>query len=146
MKKTLVILLMVLLSANLFAIEAGDYVKTDDGTFFFKKVRRGVNCCLVGIKENGEKVKFTKPEILAYAKDGQVYEKMPLYNNNQLSGEEVFMALVTYRHGLKLFKYENMTGSSSTKFRRYFVFKGDKFVLEVNERNRPTMISFFNAD
>jgi hypothetical protein len=146
MKKFMVILVMALISVNLVAMEIGDYVKTADGTFFFKKVRQGVNCCLVGIKENGEKVKFTKPEILAYAKDGQVYEKVALYNNNQPSGEEVFMALVTYRHGLKLYKYENMAGQSSTKFRRYFVFKGEKFMLEINERNRSTMISFFNAD
>jgi hypothetical protein len=146
MKKITFILVLALFSVNLVALEIGDYVKTSDGTFFFKRVRQGINCCLVGIKENGEKVKFMKPEIIAYAKDGQVYEKMPLYNSNQASGEKVFMALVTYRHGLKLYKYENMAGQSSSKFRRYFVFKGEKFMLEINEKNRPTMISFFNAD
>jgi hypothetical protein len=146
MKKILVILMMVLFSANLFAIDAGDYVKTENGTFFFKKVKQGIKCCLIGVKENGEKVKFMKPEILAFCKDGQVYEKMPVYNENKPTDQKEFMALVTYRHGMKLYKYENMSATDSNKFRRYFVFKGDKFVLEVNEKNRPTMISFFNSD
>jgi hypothetical protein len=145
MKKVVVILLMVFFSANLFAEVHGDYVKTENGTFFFKKVKQGIKCCLVGITENGEKVKFTKPEIVSFCKDGQVYEKMPLYNDNKPTDKQEFMALVCYRHGMKLYKYENMNNSSMDQFRRYFIFKGDKYVLEVTEKNRPTLISFFNS-
>ena len=145
MKKILVILVMAFFSANLLANDHGDYVRTDEGTFFFKRVKMGINCCLVGVTENGEKVKFNKPQILAYCKDNQVYEKVRLYNNNEATDKEEFMALVTYRHGLKLYKYENMNGIASEKFRRYFIFKGDKYVLEVTERNRPTLVSFFNS-
>jgi hypothetical protein len=145
MKKIVVILFMAFLSANLFASEHGDYVKTEKGTFFFKKVKHGINCCLVGVTEEGEKIKFVKTEIISFCLDGQVYEKMPLYNDNKPTDTQEFMALVCYRHGMKLYKYENMGHSSVDKFRRYFIFKGDKYVLEVTERNRPTLTAFFNS-
>lgn len=145
MKKIVVFLLMAFFSVNLFAAAHGDYVKTEKGTFFFKRVKQGVKCCLVGISENGEKIKFSKPEILAFARDGQVYEKVPLYKDNKPTERQEFMALVSYRHGMKLYKYENVDGSPAQQFRHYYIFKGDKYVLEVTEKNRPTLVAFFNS-
>jgi len=145
MKKLFVIILMVFLSANLFAEVHGDYIKTENGTFFFKRVRQGVKCCLVGVTESGEKMKFTKPDILSFCKDGQVFEKMPLYKNDKLTDKQEFMALVCYRHGMKLYKYENMSGSSDQHFRHYYIFNGNNYVLEVTEKNKPTLVSFFNS-
>jgi hypothetical protein len=145
MKKIVVFLLMVLMSATLYAKDHGNYVQTNQGTFFFKKVKIGITGCVIGIKENGERVKFQKSEILTFAKGGLQYEKRPVYKENKPTGEEGFMALVCYRNGLKLFKYEYMSSNTQTQSRRYYVFKGDKFVVELDDRNKPTLTAFFNA-
>ena len=55
MKKLLVILSMVFISTGLMASTAeGDFVRTEDGTFFFKKVKIGLTSNFVGIKANGK--------------------------------------------------------------------------------------------
>jgi hypothetical protein len=46
---------------------------------------------------------------------------------------------------MKLYKYENLNGPTAVQFRHYYIFKGDKYVLEVTEKNRPTLVAFFNS-
>jgi hypothetical protein len=55
MKKLLVILSMVLISTGLMATNGeGDFIRTSEGTFFFKKVKVGITSNFVGVKENGK--------------------------------------------------------------------------------------------
>ena len=145
MKRTFLFLTLVLFSATLLAENYGDYVITGQGTFFFKKVKFGINCCLVGIKENGEKVKFKKAEILSFEKGGQQFEKRPVYKGNEPTGEQEFMALVCYRKGMKLYEYEYISKVSQAPSRRYYVFKGDKFICEMDNANKPTLSAFFTG-
>lgn len=135
--------MMVLFGTAIFAKEHVNYVKTSDGTFFFKKVKYGISCCLVGVKDNGDKVKFEKSEILSFAKDGQLYEKMPVYKGNKPTGEEEFMAVKCYRNGLTLYEYEYVSKKTDQPARRYYVFKGDKYMCEMDNTNKPTLCDFF---
>jgi hypothetical protein len=146
MKKLILFMVMVLFSAASFANGDGDFVKTEEGTFFFKKVRSGIKCCLVGIKENGEKVQFKKSEIISFSLGGKQFEKMPVYKSNQATGDEDFMQLVCYRNGMKLYEYEYTSKASNNSCRRYYVFKGDKFVVEMDNMNKPTLTAFFKGE
>jgi hypothetical protein len=134
---------MVLFSTAIFAKEHVNYVKTSDGTFFFKKVKHGISCCLVGVKDNGDKVKFEKSEILAFAKDGQLYEKKPVYKGNKQTGEMEFMAVKCIRNGLTLYEYEYISKKTDQAARRYYVFKGDEYMCEMDNTNKPTLCDFF---
>lgn len=147
MKKLLVILSMVLISTSLMAtIGEGDFVQTNEGTFFFKKVKIGLTSNFIGIKDNGERVKFNNADVIAYSKDGERFEKMPVYKNNELTGEKDFMKVVSYRNKMKLYEYEYLSVNTKKQSRRYYVFKGDKFVVEMDYVNRETLTAFFDAN
>ena len=147
MKKLLVILSMVFISTGLIASTAeGDFVRTEDGTFFFKKVKIGLTSNFVGIKANGERVKFSNSDVIAYCKNGEHFEKMPVYKNNVLIGKNDFMKVVCYRNGMKLYEYEYLSENTGKQSRRYYVFKGEKFVVEMDYANRSTLTAFFDAN
>ena len=147
MKKLLVILSMVLISTSLMATtEEGDFVKTDEGTFFFKKVKITATANFIGVKTNGERVKFKNLDVLAYSKSGEHFEKMPVYKNNVLIGKEEFMKVVCYRNGMKLYEYEYLSENTGKQSRRYYVFKAEKFVVEMDYANRGTLTAFFDAN
>jgi hypothetical protein len=143
MKKFALLFSMLLLGATFLAAHEGDYVVTKDGTFFFKKLHYGINFCLIGQSSEGEELKFQKSDIISYSKKGELFEKRPVYKNNELTGEEDFMKVVCVRNGLKLFKYEYLSKNTNTMSRRYYVFKGDKFIVEMNDANKPTLTAFF---
>jgi hypothetical protein len=143
MKKFALLFSMVLLSATFLTAREGDYVKTKDGTFFFKSVHYGLKCCLIGQTSEGEQLKFQKCDILSYSKRGELFEKMPVYKNNELTGSEEFMKVVCIRNGLKLYEYEYVSKNTNTLSRRYYVFKGDKFVVEMDDENKSSLTAFF---
>ena len=145
MKNLLLVLSILLITTSVLANSDGDYIKTSEGTYFFKKVKTNWSSNFIGIKATGERVKFKKSEVLAYNKDGELYEKMPVYSNNVPTGDIVFMKAVCYRNQLKLYEYEYVSGSTKKESRRYYVFKGDKFVVEMDNINREILTAFFDA-
>ncbi len=147
MKKLLVILSMVFVSTSLMAeIGDGDFIRTNEGTFFFKKVKTSLSSNFIGIKTNGERVKFSNSDVLAYSKKGVRYEKMPVYKNNVAIGKKDFMKVVCYRNGMKLYEYEYHSSNSGKQSRRYYVFKGERFVVEMDYANKGTLTAFFDAN
>ncbi len=144
MKKIAILLTMVLLSATFLSAKDGDYVKTKNGTYFFKQLKHGLKCCLVGKSSTGEKMKFNKCDITAFRMDGELYEKMPVYKNNLATGEEDFMQVISFRNGLKLYKYEYISKTTDALARRYYVFNEDKLVVEMDDANKPSLTAFFS--
>ncbi len=146
MKKFALLLSMVLLSAYFLAAHEGDYVKTKDGTYFFKNLKYGLKCCLVGTTSTGEKMRFNKCDINAYSKDGELFEKMPVYKSNVSTGEEDFMKLVSFRNGLKLYEYEYFSKNTNSLSRRYYVFNSGKLVVEMDDINKTSLTAFFSPN
>jgi hypothetical protein len=71
---------------------------------------------------------------------------MPVYKNNELIGKEEFMKVVCYRNGMKLYEYEYLSENTGKQSRRYYVFKGEKYVVEMDYVNRETLTAFFDAN
>ena len=145
MKKLALILSMVLLSTTFILANDGDYVKTKDGVYFLKNLHHGLKCCLVGKTATGEKMKFKKEDISSFCIDNVIYEKMPVYKNNIMTGEEDFMKAISYRNGLKLYEYEYISKKSNTEARRYYVFKGNQYVVEIDGGNKQNVTAFFSS-
>jgi len=144
MKKLTLVLSMVLLCATFMSAKGDDYVKTANGIIYLKNMRFNLKSNCIGETINGEKLEFDKSEVLGYCKNGIQYEKMPVYKNNALTGEEEFMKVVSYRNGLKLYEYEYISKNTNSQARRYYVFKADKLVVEVDGTNKSTITAFFN--
>jgi len=144
MKKVAILLTMVLLSTTFLSASDGDYVKTKNGTYFVKHLKYGLKCCLAGKVSTGEKMKFNKCDITAFRKDGELFEKMPVYKNNIATGKEDFMKVISFRNGLKLYEYEYVSKTTDALARRYYVFDADKLVVEMDEANKPSLTAFFS--
>ncbi len=139
MKKLLVILSVVLISASLTAQSGGDYVKTNDGTFFLKKIKVNKDESISGIKSNGERTKFDKDEVVAYVVKGDYFQKMPIYENNVFTGEKDFMKLLETKKGMVLLEYK-----PQSKAKKYFVFKDQQLVVEMDEKNKQSLTAYFD--
>ncbi len=139
MKKLSLLIIAGLISLTTFA-KAGipDYVITADGIQYYEKVRYGFTD-LVGV-ENSSRERYKNEEVLAYMKNGRVYEKVPVVVNNRKTGRYTFMELVAYRNGLKV--YKNRTGNLDQSY-EYFVYRSNEFVVQFDKRNAPSLNTFF---
>ncbi|MDP4207379.1 MAG: hypothetical protein Q8928_01065 [Bacteroidota bacterium] len=136
-------------------ISAGNYYVTATGeTLSCKKIRLGKDIT-TAVLDNGQKVTVPTAHIKMYQLKGKIYEKLPLYANNQKTSKEVFMQFIGIRSGLKLYKYskfvegyDKATGaySAPSLVDYYFVFRGDKFWVEVTSQNYPTLFEFFRIN
>lgn len=118
-----------------------DYVICDNEIKYFDKVRFGLTTSLVGIEESG-KVRYNANDIVAYRKNGRIYEKVPVIQNNKETGRFKFMELVAYRNGMKVYREKLESGLLSPEY-DYFVYQGDRFVVKFDEKNTKTLSNFF---
>jgi len=143
MKNMFLVLVFTVLGTVLFAQKSyGDFVVTNDDVQYFRNIRHGLTSFLVCKKANGDVVKFSKFEVEVYAKDGKRFEKMPVYKNNKLTNNYAFMRAITYKNGMKLFEH-NVSSSFGEQISKYFVFKADKLVVNVNEKNYESIKQFY---
>lgn len=137
---TAMIIGSVILSAE--GVPGPDYVKTKDGTYFFKNVRNGLGKYIVAKNPSGDKKKFRYQEIETYQSKGVVYERCPKIINGELSSETCFMELKAYRNGIKLYKQEKVS-KRGRLVEEYHLFKGQDYLLSLDEKNRDYIMDFF---
>ncbi len=146
MRKLLVILSMALFSTSLFAqTSTSDFIKTHEKTFFFKKIKTVDDGSFIGIKSDGERMEFGKEDVISYIKKGEYYEKMPVYENNVRTGEKDFMRVVENKKGMILLEYKYVDKVTGNKARKYYVIKGDKLFVEMDEKNESTLTRYFGV-
>ena len=146
MKKIFLIMIFAVFSSALVAGDGyGDFVVTNDGVFYFKNVRHGFSNFLVCKKANGEKVKFSKSDVLIYQNNGERYEKMIVYKNCKLSTDCAFMRVLGYKNGMKLFEHLTYCDSGK-KIPCYFIYKGDRLIVEINDKNYESIRQFYKGD
>jgi hypothetical protein len=141
MKKISYLFLIAFLSTT-FLAKAGlpDYILTGDEIEYYEKVRYGVTASLVGIKDSNRN-RYKSDEVSEFRKNGKVYERMPVIRDNKETGRYAFMEVVSYRNGLKVYKYYHPGLYSQDN--ELLVFKGKQFVVSFNEKNARTLSNFF---
>ena len=143
MKKMSLLLLLGVFSLSSM-VNAGmpDYIVTGDDVQYFKKVRYGITAFLVGIDVPG-KVRYRVDEVVAYRKDGQVYEKMPVICDGKETGSFAFMELVAYRNGLKVFRHSVYKGCNIPREDEYIVYRDGHYHLCFDKKNYKILSKFF---
>lgn len=129
----------------------GDYyMDSTNEKLYCKKISLGKEVTVV-ILENGQEVTVPTSEIKMYSVDGKIYEKLPVYINNQNTNTSEFMEFMATRAGLKLYKYTMLEKKSDKKpnakrkVEKYYVFKGDQFWMEVTEKTKANQSDFFGV-
>ena len=143
MKKMSLLLLLGIFSLTSM-VKAGmpDYVITGDDVKYFKNLRFGITSYLVGTDES-VKVRYHADEVVAYRKDGHVYEKMPVICDGKETGCYAFMELVAYRNGLKVFRHSVYRGYNIARQDEYVVYKNGSYHLWFDEKNYNILNKFF---
>ncbi len=139
MKKFNLLLAIAFLSLTT-VVRAGvqDYIITEDNVKYYEKVRYGLTTSLIGIDDTG-RVKYNAKDVKAFRKDGRIYERMPVFLNNQETGRYAFMELLSYRNDLKVFRY-NCPSHMQDKF---FVYRDGNYMVEFDKTNSSTLNDFF---
>lgn len=130
-----------------------DYVKTKSDILYYSKLTLGPTKARL-ILDNGNKVTLMNNELIAYKKDGKLYEKVPLYNKNKPTNREVFMEVLKYTNGMKLYRYiafeddvnHPLAIGSSRLIEKYYVFKNGNYHLQIDQANYKTVFAFFGIN
>ena len=142
MKKLILFALIAAVSLSAYsAPKLTDYVVTDDGITYFVNVRHGISDFLIGKTEEGTKVRFKKSEINSYRKSGEVFQKKQVIINGKVCEDCTFLRLLKTKNGCGFYvlqSYEN-----GVKHSKFYVYNGDRYVLEVNMKNYLQMFNFF---
>jgi hypothetical protein len=143
----LFIILALGISTLAKAAEMPDYVITAEGVKYFEKVRYGLTNYLTGVIKTAANVQYSADEIIAYRKNGKVYERMPVIESNRETGRYAFMEVLSYRSGLKVYRHSFPSGHDPREDNMdYLVYRDGKYVVRFDERNAETLKRFFFTD
>jgi len=109
-----------------------NHVVTKTDTIFCGKMTVGnfkTKCTLI----DGSQLKVKNSEIVRYSNNGQLFEKMPVYRNNEKTGRTSMMEVVKCKNGLTVYKDEHYNGAREC-LDAYFYFYEDGKCINI-QRN-----------
>jgi hypothetical protein len=146
MKTITVLFVAILFSLSGMARDRGNsWVITNDGKINCKKVNLGYNKARI-VLENGEKTSVAFNAISSLSVNGKTFNKLPLYENGKLTKKMAFMELIKTQGELSMYKlgYRDLGAADpdAVSF-RYFLYKGNKMHLEMDERSLANICLHF---
>jgi hypothetical protein len=145
MKKLLVILGAVLICLPGFS--GNNWMETANGKMDCKKINLRVNKANV-VLEDGQKMEVNFRDINSFSKDGKVYVKLRMYENNKPTNKMAFMQLVGTWSNLKLVKLsvQNIAFSNRSESSQYYLYEGSKYHLQLDDRTLRNTCNAFGLD
>ena len=139
--------------ANIPGPDPDDYVKTKSDILYYSKLTLGPTKAKL-ILDNGSKITLMNNELVAYKKDGKIFEKVPLYYKNKPTSREVFMEILKYSNGMKLYRYTAyeqdvnlpFSAGETREVNKFYVYKNGNYHLQVDEANYKTVFAFFGIN
>lgn len=147
MKKIALILSAVLFASAAIASSPASWVASEDGIIQAERVKVGYKNAKIML-ENGEKTVLPVDDLYAYSLNGKVFEKKPYYKDGEATEEEVFMQLISYSNGLKLFKhveYDYDAIIPGTPVNKFYVYRDKELHLALDQKSMPTVMEFFGV-
>ncbi len=109
-----------------------NYVVTLSDTLICKDVSVGTfktKCT----RMDGETIKMASKDVLRYAKDGKLMQRMPVYVFNRPTNRQVMMEMVDYRNQVAVYKHEFFNGTSDfPDVNFYFYVQGECIHIQKN--------------
>ncbi|GAO30672.1 hypothetical protein JCM15548_12970 [Geofilum rubicundum JCM 15548] len=109
-----------------------NYVVTHNDTLICQDITVGAfkTTCT---RLDGETIKMANKDVLRYAKDGKLMQRMPVYVYNQKTKRQDMMELIDYRNQVAVYKHEFYNGSSDhPDVNFYFYVHGDCIEIQKN--------------
>jgi hypothetical protein len=145
MKSLILVFVLFLYSYGINAMSDGknvSYVKTSDKIYIGTDLKMGLFNTKV-ISSDGTVTKIPYRDIEAYMDGSRLFEYLPVVNQSNDTTSYEMMEYLTTRAGLRLYRCGNYD-DKETQY-DYFVFKGGKFHLRLNQTNAKTTLDFFGV-
>lgn len=143
MKRSILFIALVLAAIGVNASNEGktiSYVKTDSKVYFGEDVKLGLfNTKIVSL--DGTVTKIPYRDVVSYMDDSRLFENLPVVCENNDTTCYAMMEYITTKSGLNLYRYE--CNKEKTPRCEYYVFKGGKFHLRIDQKNARTVLPFF---
>ena len=143
MKKLVLIIISAIMIANTGANAQNqstqNYVISTSGTYFYESLRYGFAGFLIAKDTQGHKTVFKKSEVMAYQKDGKLFERKQV----SASDKAEFMEMVAYRNGVKVYR-SAAQDQSSDEISNVYLFNNENFIMGVNQKNLNYVLNFLN--
>lgn len=140
------IILSIALVLAAFGVNAGNegktvsYVKTNSAVYFGEDVKHGLfNTKVIAV--DGSVTKIPYRDVVAYMDDSRLFENLPVVCENNDTTCYAMMEYITTKSGLNLYRYE--CNKEKTPRCVFYVFKGGKYHLQVDQKNARTVLPFF---
>jgi len=155
MKSTFILLnlMLIALSGQARNPPINDIVVSGGKTFFCDKVIMGPASAKI-YNSAGEISKIPSQSVESFIKSGQVFVKLPVVTMANDTVGMAFMQYINSRSGLQLFRYcsqclhydpvEGVIAPINQVY-RYYIFKGGKYFMLLDEKDADTFLSFFGV-
>ena len=146
MKKSIVIIALLLLSIGVKAITDGNdlsYIKTGNNVYFGQDLKIGLFTSKI-ISSDGTVTKISNRDVVAYMHDSRLFEYLPVISESNDILCYAMMEYITTRSGLRLYRYSCFDEKDTKCY--YFVFKDGKYYLRIDQRNALTTLPFFGIN
>lgn len=135
MKAMFLIIAMAIMGVSAHAQKVtSNYVVTLNDTLICQDVTVGAfktKCTRL----NGETIKMANNDVLTYAKDGRLMQRMPVYVYNRKTNRQDMMELVDYRNRVAVYKHEFYNGTSDyPDVNFYFYVQGECLNIQKNPK------------
>jgi hypothetical protein len=155
MKKTIIISGVVFFMSfgQVFSRSMNDVVVSDGQTIFGDKVIPG-NKNMKIYNADREITKIPSRSVESYTKEEKVFVRLPVLTKANDTVGLAFMQYITSRSGLQLFRYcstylnfDPLEGEIApiNPVYRYYIFKGGKYLMLLDETDTETFFSFFGV-
>jgi hypothetical protein len=149
MKKVVILFAVTFMCITGFARNTGsNWLETASGKVDCKEINLGLTKATV-VLEDGKTVDYNFDAINSFSKDGKVYTKLMLYEDNKPTNQLVFMELIKTWNDLSFYrlKVQNLgqAGPGSTTD-RYYLYKGMNFYVQLDDRSLKNTCKEFGVD
>jgi hypothetical protein len=145
MKKIIVLITVALFYVAGFASSPASWISSKEGRMNVEKIRIGVKNARV-VLETGEHAVIPIENLDSYSLQGRIYEKEIVYKNGESTGRSSYMELLASRNGLNLYRnleYDNEAIEPLNPVDRFYVYKGGKLYLALDEKSLPSVFNFY---
>lgn len=119
-----------------------DYIVTQNGVEYFKKVKTNSTKYIVGVMSDGTRVMHLKESVKAYRQNGAIFENTGNVKNNEVFKNCQFLELLNTKCDCKVYRYYKVD-SQGDLVSEIIVYSNDKFVTVVTQENVAQILSFF---
>lgn len=147
MKKIALFLSAALFASAAIASSPASWVASEDGIIQAERVKVGFKKAKI-VLENGEKAIMPVDDLHAYSVKGKIYQKKPYYRDGEATGEKVFMQLISYSNGFKLYKhveYDHEAITPGSPVYKFYVYRNNDLHLALDQKSLPSVMKFFGV-